>query len=233
MFYDQITDFIFQEDQPQKCRFIFIPGSGYGELAVRAAQLYKEKLASKIIVSGKYSILKEKFEGAVSPESYRDLEFATESDFLKTVLMDHGVREEDIWQEKQATFTYENAIYIRCLLEEMGYREKNMPDKVLIVCQAFHGARSRMYFNCMFPNTECLICPVQTQGITRTNWFLQEVGIQTVLGEVERIGTQFAGILMGKDQAEANCRKQFLTRERSGTVRLEKTGSPHVSEIPE
>ena len=88
MFYDQITDFIFQEDQPQKCRFIFIPGSGYGELAVRAAQLYKEKLASKIIVSGKYSILKEKFEGAVSPESYRDLEFATESDFLKTVLME-------------------------------------------------------------------------------------------------------------------------------------------------
>ena len=54
MFYDQITDFIFQEDQPQKCEFIFIPGSGYGELAVRAAQLYQKGFAGKIIVSGKY-----------------------------------------------------------------------------------------------------------------------------------------------------------------------------------
>ena len=213
MFYDQITDFIFQEDQPQKCEFIFIPGSGYGELAVRAAQLYQEGFADKIIVSGKYSILQEKFAGAVSPECYCDRKFATESDFLKTVLMDYGVREKDIWQEKQATFTYENAIYIRCLLEEMGYREKDMPDKVLIVCQAFHGARSRMYFNYMFPDTEFMICPVQTQGITKTNWFRQKRGIQTVLGEMERIGTQFSEILMGKDQAEEICRKKFLTRE--------------------
>lgn len=127
--------------------------------------------------------------------------------------MDYGVREKDIWQEKQATFTYENAIYIRCLLEELGYREKDMPDKVLIVCQAFHGARSRMYFNYMFPDTEFLICPVQTQGITKTNWFRQKRGIQTVLGEMERIGTQFSEILMGKDQAEEICRKKFLTRE--------------------
>ena len=49
MFYDQITDFIFQEDKPQKCEFIFIPGSGYGELAVRAAQLYQKGFADKII----------------------------------------------------------------------------------------------------------------------------------------------------------------------------------------
>ena len=100
MFYDQITDFIFQEDRPQKCEFIFIPGSGYGELAVRAAQLYQKGFAGKIIVSGKYSILQKKFAGAVSPESYRNREFATESDFLRTVLLEHGVKEEDIWQEK-------------------------------------------------------------------------------------------------------------------------------------
>lgn len=219
MFYDQITDFIFQEDQPQKCEFIFIPGSGYGELAVRAAQLYQKGFAGKIIVSGKHSILQKKFAGAVSPESYRNREFATESDFLRTVLLENGVKEEDIWQEKRATFTYENAIYIRCLLEEMGYREEDMPEKVLIVCQAFHGARSRMYFNCMFPNTEFLICPVQTQGITRTNWFQQEKGIRTVLGEVERIGTQFTGILMGNDQAEANCRKMVTGHMQTVTKR--------------
>lgn len=49
MFYDQITDFIFQEDQPQKCEFIFIPGSGYGELAVRRHSFIKKALLIKLL----------------------------------------------------------------------------------------------------------------------------------------------------------------------------------------
>lgn len=210
MYYDQITDFIFQNDKPQKCEFLFIPGSGYGELAIKAAQLYQEGYASKMVVSGKYSVLQEAFAGVISPEEYQKQKFTTESDFLKKVLMDYGVKEEDILQEKQATFTYENAIYTRCLLESMGYTENTMPEKVILVCQAFHGARARMYFNCMFPETKFLICPAQTQGITRENWFLQEKGIRTVLGEVERIGTQFTDIMMKRDKAEQKCREKLL-----------------------
>lgn len=223
MYYDQVTEFIFQQDAPQKCEFLFIPGSGYGELAIKAAQLYRSGYAGKIIVSGKYSILQDRFAGAVSPECYRNREYETESDFLKDVLIENGVREADIFQEKRATFTYENAIYIRCLLEKMGYTDEIMPKKVLLVCQAFHGARVRMYFNYMFPETEFYICPVKTQGIDRKNWYLQEKGIHTVLGEAERIGTQFTDIMMHKDETEKKCRKKLLQEEVQQQVRQGKT----------
>ena len=41
MYFDRITDFIFRSEKPEKADMIFIPGSGYGELAQKAAQLYK------------------------------------------------------------------------------------------------------------------------------------------------------------------------------------------------
>lgn len=210
MYYDQITEFIFQEDVPQKADYIFIPGSGYGEMAEKAAKLYREDYAPKIIVSGKYSILDKKFAGPLSPEKYCGQKYETESDFLKAVLMEYGVKENDIIQEKQATFTYENAIYSRILLEKMSGQQKKMPEKVLLVCQAFHGARSKMYFNYIFPETEFLVCPAVTQGITRRNWMNQEKGRRIVLGEVERIGKQFLDIMGGRDQAEKKCREKLL-----------------------
>lgn len=191
MYYDQITDFIFREDQPQKSDYIFIPGSGYGELAIKAAQLYRDGYAKKIVVSGKYSILHDAFQGPLSPVDYRGRSYATESDFLTEVLMDGAVKREDILQETQATFTYENAVYTRRLLE----KKDGLPDKAILVCQAFHGARALMYYQYVFPKTIFYVCPAQTQGISKENWFLQDKGIQTVLGEVKRIGTQFADMM--------------------------------------
>ena len=125
MYFDRITDFIFRSEKPEKADMIFIPGSGYGELAQKAAQLYQEGYAKKIVVSGKYSILQSRFQGAVSPARYQNLLFETESDFLKQVLLDCQVREGDIIQEKRAAFTYENALYIRMLLEQM---EETIPE---------------------------------------------------------------------------------------------------------
>ena len=204
MFYDRITDFIFRSDRPKKADFIFVPGSGYGELAVRAAQLYHEQLAEKVIVSGKYSILQSHFQGAISPAKYQTMYFETESDFLKKVLLDCNVKEHDIIQEKLATFTYENAIYIRLLLERMGY--VRMPERILLVCQAFHGARAGMYFQSVFPDTEICVCPAVTQKICRDNWYLNENGVHTVLGEVDRIGMQFPDMLLGRDTTEEKCK---------------------------
>lgn len=63
------------------------------------------------------------------------------------------MREGDIIQEKRAAFTYENALYIRMLLEQM---EETIPKKILLVCQAFHGARAGMYFQSVFPDAKIL-----------------------------------------------------------------------------
>lgn len=53
---DDITNFIFLEDQPEKADIIFIPGGSYAEIAEKAAMLWKENYAPIILPSGKYSV---------------------------------------------------------------------------------------------------------------------------------------------------------------------------------
>ena len=46
-----------------------------------------------------------------------------------------------------------------------------------------------------FPETEFLVCPAQTEGITASNWFLEPEKCRVVLGELERCGKQFGCML--------------------------------------
>lgn len=188
-YYDALTEFIFVEHMPQKADYIFIPGSGYGELAIRAAELYQQEFANKIVVSGRYSILGDYFPGPLSPVSYIGQSYETESDFLTAVLIEHGVPEQAILCEKQATFTYENAIYTRKLLE------KERVESAILVCQAYHARRSLLYYQQQFPETIFYVCPAVTREITRGNWHLDAGKIDVVLGEVERCGNQFHEIM--------------------------------------
>ena len=107
--------------------------------------------------------------------------YAAEADFLTDVLMQAGVLREAILQEREATFTLENAEYIRKMLEE-----KHLPIKrAIICCQAFHARRCRMYFEYVFQDREIefLMCPAVTQGISRDNWAESKKGLETVLGD--------------------------------------------------
>ena len=65
-FIEQISEFIFVEDEPEKADIIFIPGNGYSQMAEKAAALYGENYASFVLPSGKYSIT------ASLAEYYRD-----------------------------------------------------------------------------------------------------------------------------------------------------------------
>lgn len=188
-FYDALTEFIFVEHTPQKADYIFIPGSGYGELAIKAAELYRQKFADKIVVSGRYSILGDHFEGPLSPAAYIGEHYETESDFLATVLTDQGVPKQAILCEKQATYTYENAIRTRNLLKQERVKS------VILVCQAYHARRSLLYYQQQFSETAFYVCPAVTREITRENWHLDAGKIDVVLGEVERCGSQFHEIM--------------------------------------
>lgn len=199
-YYDYLTDFVFVEDKPEKSDVIFIPGSRYGELAVRAAELYREGMAKCIVPSGKFSILEDRFEGPLTPLEYVGRSYETECDFFAGILMDHGVPEEVIIKEGNAEFTYENAIYSRELLEEKGIYDQAEPFKAIIVCQAFHARRSLLYYQLVFPDAKFLICPVETKGINRENWYQNPDKIDVVLGEVERCGSQFHDIMKGADK---------------------------------
>lgn len=217
-YYDYLTEFIFVEDMPEKSDVIFIPGSRYGELAVRAAQLYRQGMADRIIPSGKFSVLARKFEGALSPEEYVGREFDTESQLFSQILMDHGVPSFAIFQEREAVFTYENAILSRKLMEE----HRMMPDasssgkmKAILVCQAYHAKRSLMYYQLVFPQTRFFVCPVETMGINRNNWHESPEKTDVVLGEVERCGSQFHDIIKGRDKVLSRVYPQWSEKGRT------------------
>ena len=55
-FLKQIEDFMFIEDKPEKADVIFVPGNGYPQMAEKAAELYRNGFAPKILPSGRYSI---------------------------------------------------------------------------------------------------------------------------------------------------------------------------------
>ena len=62
-FLDQISDFIFVEDKPERADIIFVPGNGFPQMSIEAARLWKEGMAPWILPSGKYSIGKGAFTG--------------------------------------------------------------------------------------------------------------------------------------------------------------------------
>ena len=86
-FLEEMTNFIFLEDVPQKADVIFVPGSEEGSLAKTAAKLYLDGYAPLIIPSGKYA----KWTG----HSVVD-QFETESDHFAHLMMEEGVPEEAI-----------------------------------------------------------------------------------------------------------------------------------------
>ena len=51
-FIEQISEFIFAEDEPEKADIIFIPGNGYSQMAEKAAALYGEKTAPDVWCRG-------------------------------------------------------------------------------------------------------------------------------------------------------------------------------------
>lgn len=181
-FLEEMTNFIFLEDEPQKADVIFVPGSEEGALAKTAAKLYLDGYAKLLIPSGKYA----KWTGHSQVEQFR-----TEADHFAHLMMEEGVPENAIMKETEATYTYQNAINTRKLLDERGITVK----RALLCCQAYHARRSKLYYQILFPDTEILVCPTITKGIARDNWFRTKEGREIVLGEIERCGSQFHEIV--------------------------------------
>ena len=187
-FIEQISEFIFAEDEPEKSDMIFIPGNGYSQMAEKAAALYGENYASFVLPSGKYSITVGKFGGVLSGQDRYNGNYRTEWEFLKDVLIKNHVPDEVILKEDQATFTWENARFSREVTDKAEIEIK----KALLCCKNYHARRSLMYYQRAYPEVEFRVCPCCVDGVTKENWMNSEEGIQSVLGEVQRIVTQFS-----------------------------------------
>lgn len=187
-FLEEIKNFVFVEEEPEKADIIFVPGNGYPQMAERAAQLYKDGFAPYILPSGRYSIEKGKFSGVLAKKERYCMEYETEWEFLKDVLVKNGVPEEAILKENRATFTYENAKFSKEVTENAGITVR----KAILCCKSCHARRALMYYQRVFREAEILTVPVAADGISRQNWNQTEKGVEEVLGEVSRIIRQFS-----------------------------------------
>lgn len=190
-FYDAITEFIFVQNSPSPSDIIFVPGGVYGEVALHAAELYHRKLAPLILVSGKYSILTDRFTGAVSPAPFTRNPYTCESDFLGDILLQNGVPEAAIIYERRASYTYENAKFSKTLVNEQDIHVHS----AILSCQAYHARRCLLYYQEQFPDTDFYVSPVETRGINRNSWHSSPEQIDIVLQELERCGSQFHEIM--------------------------------------
>lgn len=184
---EDITNFIFMEDMPQKSDVIFVPGTSQAAIVETAARLYREGYAPYILPSGLYSsklgrFAKEKID---NPRYAGD--YATDFAYCRHILLENGVPDQAILREEQATNTMENALYSAQVLKDRGLTVK----RGILCCQAFHGRRAFLSYALHFPETEILVVPTNTQGITRENWFTQEATYRKVMGEVEKCGKYF------------------------------------------
>lgn len=190
-FLKQIEDFMFIEDKPEKADVIFVPGNGYPQMAEKAAELYRNGFAPKILPSGRYSIAAGRFTGVLDKKECYCGTYKTEWDFLKDVLMQNGVPEEAILKEDQATYTYENAIYSRQVTD----REYLDIKKAILCCKTCHARRALMYYKLLYPDTEFFVSSCCVDSIDKNTWIMTNDGIDEVMGEITRIIKQFSLML--------------------------------------
>ncbi len=190
-FINDITRFIFLNDEPQKADVIFIPGGSYPEIAEKAATLWNEEWSPIILPSGKYSVKRGYFPGPLSKANIYTKEYQTEWEFLKDVLIQNGVDKDAVLREDEATNTYENAIFSKCITDRIHLNIK----KAILCCKSFHARRCLMYYQLLYPQTQFFICSTETQGINEENWYRTDEGINRVMGELARCGNQFADIV--------------------------------------
>ncbi len=182
-----ITDFIFVSDTPQKADIIFVAGGSYPEPAETAAELYHEDYAPLIHISGGVSITTGKFPGPKTKTKIYNGDYQTEYEFFYDVLQKNDVPDEAIIGENESSFTQENAMYARRVVDEKQISVR----KALLVCKAFHARRCLMAYQAAFPTVEFYVIPVTGYDITKDNWYQSEAAITRVLGELRRIGDQF------------------------------------------
>ena len=194
-----LTRFVFRSDEPVSSDIIFIPGNGHAEPSETAAGLYRSGFAPWILPSGRWCAGSSRFMGQESGRPVRG-DFETEWAFMRAVLLENAVPEQAILREDQARFTYQNAIASRRAADSAGIRVR----RALLCCMPVHAQRSFLYYQALFPEADIRVCPARGCQITSENWFLSEEGIDSVLNEIERCGSQFHGILKEKLLSSCN-----------------------------
>lgn len=187
----EIGDFIFVEDEPQKCNVIITVGGSFPQIAEKAAELYKSGFSEYVLAGGGVSVKTGVFTGVKDKKEIYSGDYKTECDFYEDVLIKNGVPKSAIVREDKSGHTRANAECAAAVLKERGIPT----EKIILVCKRFHARRCLMFFQSAFPETEILAVPadieVGDRNIRKYNWHTSSYGIKRVMGELARCGEQF------------------------------------------
>lgn len=188
--FEEIGKFIFLSQDPVEADLIVIPGAPIRELAEHGAYLWNNGYAPKILVSGKYYMTYESLEDEFkrfSASSGDSLGCKTEAEYLSKIMVENGVDEDKIIQEREATNTFDNAKFSRKIIENDLKDVKH----ILLCCQAFHARRALMTYQSELRNIKITVCPVVTRNININNWMDNLKSYNLVLSELRKCADYF------------------------------------------
>lgn len=184
---EDISNFIFINDVPQKSDIIFIPGTSKSAITEKAARLYRLGYAKYVLPSGMYSSKIGKFASDKIDDPKYYGEYNTEFEFCKSILIKNGVPESAVICENKATNSMENAEFSARVINALGIEINT----AILCCQSFHARRAFMSYSRHFPTAKIFVVPTDTQGITKNNWFLTEKSYRKVMNELTKCGKYF------------------------------------------
>lgn len=151
-------------EAPERSEVIIVLGGELdGERTRKAAELYKQGLAPKVMLS----------DGTMM--SWRTA--AIEEMYDLAVL--EGVDEEDLIREEMSRSTYENAVYTKEIMSTLGLAS------ALVVTSDWHGKRTQYIFNKVYEGTgiELHYCGTPDGRSDFTEWWSDGEKQQVVLTE--------------------------------------------------
>ena len=171
-----IWDYLGLHQEPQKADCIVGFGNFNVNIARRAAELYHQGYADRILFTG--GLGRNTLGMLPEPEAVR----------FARVAMDCGVPESAILREDRSTNTKENILFTRAMLAELGLPH----DRLLGVHQPFMERRIRAAFGVYWPEVKLTVTSPQVtipqyladaveQGVT------EEAAISVIVGDFQRM----------------------------------------------
>jgi len=169
-FFNDVYDYLAEEDKLQKADLIFVFGSKQIFRTEKAIKLYKQRYASKILISGK------------SPFYEREENVVSEAESLGEFAVKRGVPEDVLILEKEAISVPDNVKRSLNLLEK-----ENIPhSSIILVNSTFSQRRGWVHFSKMSNEGTKLLrvnADKVTERFSREGWYRDEVGTRVIIKE--------------------------------------------------
>lgn len=166
----EVSDFLFMQDDPVPADLILVFGSARPEKAERAARLYREGLAPRVLCVGGDK------RGTGVPEA----------EALKERLLALGVPEAAIWTETRSLGTLENVLMAVPLVEKrIGWQQMSA---VICVSSPLKTKRIKQVLARHIPRSvRIILCPDERTDVSRDNWWISTEGRDQVFRELEKV----------------------------------------------